>query len=163
MKTLLAAVITDRSTETSIPRRRLFDRFPDSSSTSNSSSTLTGSMPTQLPFGRRSTDFVECPKCGKRSIVARTQNTFDCLNCNFHRELPPVVSPNRSAANRLVTRQFPHRANSPNSTLSRPLNPLMSSGSYRSPLELDDIDHESDSNQPLLFAALAVIFGILLL
>jgi len=38
-----------------------------------------------------SVDGAECPKCGKRSIVERSSGVFDCLNCSFHRELPPVA------------------------------------------------------------------------
>ena len=38
-----------------------------------------------------SVDAVECPQCGKRSIVERSSNIFDCLNCGFHRELPPIA------------------------------------------------------------------------
>lgn len=50
-----------------------------------------------MSFGHRaSTEAVECPKCGKRSIVERSSNIFDCLNCSFHRELPPVSSRGRS-------------------------------------------------------------------
>lgn len=28
---------------------------------------------------------VECPKCGKHSIVATSAGVYDCLNCSFHK------------------------------------------------------------------------------
>ena len=158
MKTLLAAVIPARANKPSVPRRRLSDRLSDVSSAPTSDAASSNSIPARLPFGRRSTDLVECPKCGKRSIIARTHNTFDCLNCNFHRELPPVASVHKSVAQPLG-----RHADSLNRPLSRSFNPLMSSGSYRSSLELEDVEQEADSSQPLLFAVIAVIFGILLL
>lgn len=142
MKTLLAAAISDRSSNL-YSLEQLPNSLSSQISTSQSSSALAEASPARLPFGRRSTDLVECPKCGKRSIVARAHNTFDCLNCNFHRELPPVTGSLASQA--------------------RPLNSLMSSGLYRSPLELTDMEDKTESSQPLLFAAIAVIFGILLL
>lgn len=71
MKTLLSADMSGSSAES----------YPPGSSLSISS----------MSFGHRaSVDAVECPKCGKRSIVERSSNIFDCLNCSFHRELPPV-------------------------------------------------------------------------
>lgn len=30
---------------------------------------------------------IECPRCGKHSVVQQTENAYRCLNCNFHRDL----------------------------------------------------------------------------
>ena len=30
---------------------------------------------------------IECPRCGKHTVVQRTENAYCCLNCNFHRDL----------------------------------------------------------------------------
>ncbi|MEL7037342.1 MAG: hypothetical protein AAFO04_17235 [Cyanobacteria bacterium J06592_8] len=32
-------------------------------------------------------DGVECPKCGKHTIVQRNPDVFQCLNCDFQRDL----------------------------------------------------------------------------
>lgn len=154
MKTLLAAVLSDSSND-SLSSSRLSDRLPNQ--LSGARAHPAGS---KLPFGRRSTDLVECPKCGKRSIVARSQNTFDCLNCNFHRELPPVARQFAGQAKHQARHQANHQAGHLNSLMSSGPYP---SGAYRSPLELTDVEPESETSQPLLFAAIAVIFGILLL
>lgn len=140
MKTLLSAAVPSSSTDphSLVPRP-------------SHPSELSSSLPTtKRPFGRRSTDSVECPKCGKRSIVARSQNTFDCLNCNFHRELPPVA------------RQFVSQRGGLNSLLS-PSGYRPSPATYRSPLESVDELEDAEPGQPWIFAVIAVIFGILLL
>ncbi|MEB3280017.1 MAG: hypothetical protein VKK42_13975 [Lyngbya sp.] len=31
-------------------------------------------------------DTVECPRCGKRTIVQRNPDVFQCLNCDFQRD-----------------------------------------------------------------------------
>lgn len=31
-------------------------------------------------------DGVECPRCGKQTIVQRNPDTFQCLNCDFQRD-----------------------------------------------------------------------------
>ena len=129
--------------------------------------------------GRLSPEAAECPRCGKHSIVKRSANTFDCLNCSFHKELPPVSpltsvgrSPlgSRSAKGRSESSSvmggpmvhpptghalLPHR---------HPLNRRISVDpnlSYLEPLETEV--GEGDKIQPLVFAAIAVIFGILFL
>ncbi|MGD1898192.1 MAG: hypothetical protein ACFB16_14705 [Phormidesmis sp.] len=126
-------------------------------------------------FGRRTLNAVECPKCGKRSIVARAHNVYDCLNCSFHRELPPVI---KQPARLLASQPVGQRANLLSSAPSasgglllsddsrgsgrRSLDALLSSDAYSS-LDLADETESEDSGQPWIFAAIAVIFGILLL
>ncbi|MEM6868575.1 MAG: hypothetical protein AAF528_09370 [Cyanobacteria bacterium P01_C01_bin.121] len=136
-----------------------------------------------MAFGARaSVDAVECPKCGKRSIVERSSNVFDCLNCGFHRELPPVsrrVTPTLSTSARAVS-----SLSVPNQILPSPLlnaqghiqqrglthsnlNALLSSDATSSldsfSLDMDEEQIAPDSSQPWIFAVIAVIFGILLL
>lgn len=88
---------------------------------------------------------LECPKCGKRSIVTRSPHTFDCLNCNFHKQLPPVVSP--------PLKSFQQRQRS----FSYALEP-----NQKFTHTIDSVS-ETDKAGPLLFAAAAVVVGILLL
>lgn len=148
MKNLLTAVIPNRSAELhshSQLLNQLSGQSPDGLSLSSSS---------LANLGRRSTDRVECPKCGKRSIVTRDQNTFDCLNCNFHRELPPV-------AKQLASRRSYHQLGRTGNLISS--RGLLSSDEHLSSLDLADVEPKAESGQPLLFAAIAVIFGILLL
>ncbi len=92
--------------------------------------------------GHTRAENVECPKCSKRSIIRRSPNTFDCLNCNFHKELAPV-SLSISAKRQLAHSQLP---------TARPIFD-----------ELEDDSPESDKAQPLVFAAIAVIIGIIIL
>lgn len=33
-----------------------------------------------------STTAVECPKCGKLTIVSQPDNSYRCLSCDFHRD-----------------------------------------------------------------------------
>ncbi|NJM99134.1 MAG: hypothetical protein HC800_20110 [Phormidesmis sp. RL_2_1] len=89
-------------------------------------------------LNRSSSETVACPKCNRRSIVMRSPNTVDCLNCSFHKELPVV-------------------------SRSRPVAVISSDPYYTKKIDsLDDIP-SADKAQPLLFAAIAVIFGILFL
>ncbi|MCG5056988.1 MAG: hypothetical protein KA714_02985 [Limnoraphis sp. WC205] len=37
---------------------------------------------------------VECPKCGKGTIVQQHPDVFRCLNCDFKRDFTPIYSPN---------------------------------------------------------------------
>lgn len=127
-----------------------------------------------LSSSRLLREAAECPRCSKRSIVKRSANTFACLNCGFHKELPPV-SPLASVGNRRTKGRsesssvvgeptlhpptghalLPHR---------HPLNRRISIDpnlSYLEPLETEV--GEGDKIQPLVFAAIAVIFGILFL
>lgn len=140
-----------------------------------------------MSFARRApADAVECPKCGKRSIVERSSNIFDCLNCSFHRELPPVAhrsGPSRTTplplSNPLSKSQGSRRQRgvTQGAVLSPPhpgllprrnLNTLLSNdiqhGSLsRFSLDMDEEMMEPEKSQPWLFAFLAVVFGILLL
>ncbi|MEO1387594.1 MAG: hypothetical protein AAFV85_09505 [Cyanobacteria bacterium J06634_6] len=127
---------------------------------------------------------VECPKCGKRSIVARSHNTFDCLNCNFHRELPPVanrtLTPGSSALSNsllqrqaLIGRSLAHGQRPlPQTRLGQ--NVLNANGrdhptlfstteARRPPFGFEDELTDPPGSQPWIFALIAVIFGILLL
>lgn len=176
MKMLLSAAIPSSSTDPHPSGRSLLSH--------DSSSTMQGTP------ARRFTDAVECPKCGKRSIVARSPNTFDCLNCNFHRELSPMrpsVSqpsskqhraphPKDSLVSSRLAASHPLRSGLPERGLERRmergarrnltqrsnLNALFASEAYRTSLEIGD-EMEEETSQPWLFAAIAVIFGILLL
>lgn len=121
---------------------------------------------------------VECPKCGKRSIVRRSADLFECLNCSFHKELTPV-----SVSRRANLFSVPGQASKPEG-VSRGLSlhqqePLHSEGIgypsvkssggslseslYSHGLSSLEPAAKPDRIQPLIFAALAVIFGILLL
>lgn len=118
-------------------------------------------------LGRRSfeavesLEAVECPECGKRTIVKRSHNTFDCLNCDFHRALPPVPSRTSQGSIQAVT-PLSHRRyrRTPN---SEPFSPLLTVDPNYQPLDIADEVSESSKMEPLLFAAIAVIFGILFL
>lgn len=111
---------------------------------------------------RASTEAVECPKCKKRSIVRRSPNLFSCLNCNFQKELPPVapgsIATNLSSSLGSHTRA--QRMMQNNLLLSS--DPNRMSDSRLHTITGEDIG-ESDRLQPLVFAACAVIFGILFL
>jgi predicted RNA-binding Zn-ribbon protein involved in translation (DUF1610 family) len=98
------------------------------------------SLSNKLPIPT-SGQILECPKCSKHSIVRRSPNTFDCLNCNFHKELPPVT----------ISAATPKKL-----TYSQPptVRPSLS--------DLDDFSG-ADQAQPLLFAVIAVIIGIIVL
>ena len=74
-----------------------------------------------------------CPRCNKRSIVQRSPNTFDCLNCNFHKQLPPVR---------------PTRYSPPLNSL--PLNspPLANPSAGRSLPPLRSYRHDQNSSHP---------------
>ena len=113
-----------------------------------------------------------CPKCNQRAIVQRSLNTFDCLNCDFHKRLPPIGA------------RYPLRS------------PQLRAGGSASSLDGYELDgegfenidlggtqlgqgslsrhlathrslytppHETDAAQPILFAVIAVIIGILVL
>jgi ribosomal protein S27AE len=111
---------------------------------------------------------VECPKCGKRSIVERSPNRFDCLNCNFHRALPPVLSASKQAASQSQSElqeiddyrfeQQPARSPYGNIVLSS--DPNLPA---RSPSENLEEAASADTSGPLIFAAIAVLLGILFL
>jgi ribosomal protein L37AE/L43A len=42
-------------------------------------------MPLSAPTSAQST--IECPKCGKHTVVELNQNIYHCINCNFERDL----------------------------------------------------------------------------
>ncbi|MBE9130124.1 MULTISPECIES: hypothetical protein [unclassified Coleofasciculus] len=35
-------------------------------------------------------DYTECPKCGKKSIVQRKNDLYQCLACDFKRDFTPA-------------------------------------------------------------------------
>ncbi len=42
---------------------------------------------------------LECPKCGKHSIVEASANQYHCLNCDFQRQITdPADTPSASAS-----------------------------------------------------------------
>jgi ribosomal protein S27AE len=43
-------------------------------------------------------DMMECPKCGKHALVERSQDRYQCLWCDFHKNL----SPSESAGSQLL-------------------------------------------------------------
>ena len=105
---------------------------------------------------------VECPKCAKRTIVKRSHNTFDCLNCNFHKELPPVAGALRtplSLSSGLPAGLPPRGLGGLGGVSGQPNHPA----NYSNGTLLAPSDDQSDKMHPLIFAALAVLFGIVLL
>jgi len=123
-------------------------------------------MKTSRPAMMPSTEAVECPKCKKHSIVKRSPNVFHCLNCNFQKELPPVSISN-SARKAMYPGGAPRRRHS-DFILSNDPNHMSRRHSVGSSLHNGfghGLDNASgpDKFQPVVFAAIAVIFGILLL
>ena len=127
-------------------------------------------LPAGWPLSHRSlAEAVECPKCGKHSIVKRSPNTFNCLNCNFHKELPPVAPTARLVSQPPVQpsrylggphlQSDPERRSLQHGLTSR----ILSTEPERASLDLLEDVPESDKVQPLVFAAIAVIFGIIFL
>lgn len=109
-----------------------------------------------------------CPKCHKRTIVQRSLNTFDCLNCSFHKQLPPVsASSRRLIGSRGLMGDRSTGLEGINAeggglgqgSLSRLID--APTPSYRQPWQ--EPSAEPDTAQPLIFAAIAVIIGILIL
>lgn len=41
----------------------------------------------QAPLLDRQSTTLECPKCGKHSIVSHQAGVYRCLNCDFERDL----------------------------------------------------------------------------
>jgi len=114
---------------------------------------LSANMSDRLSRAQRSRQLfdeaIECPKCGKHSVVRRSPNVFDCINCSFHKELPPVAT---SAS--LPSARLPRH--------SLPVQSLLNSPRLSHP-DLSLEDSPRDKTHPLVFAALMVIIGILFL
>lgn len=100
----------------------------------------------------RATASLECPKCGKHTIVKRSPNQFDCLNCNFQKSLPPIAHLSKDSP-------YPTRPFGTTSNLYR-----LQQQASRAAAEQRYAPYEEDSKvPPLVFAAVAVIFGLILL
>ena len=39
---------------------------------------------------------IECPKCGKKSIVSHQTGVYQCLNCDFERNLGSAIEDEKS-------------------------------------------------------------------
>ena len=133
---------------------------------------------------RRSNDVdclsTPCPKCAKRSLVRRSHSIFDCLNCNFHKQLPPIRAGQRSgdlsrleAPRTLEDAQTSHRPSSARLDSRTLAGRKLGQGSLSRLLETDT-GHlnfyteagppaETEAAQPLIFAVISVIIGILIL
>ncbi|MEO0456860.1 MAG: hypothetical protein AAF152_09785 [Cyanobacteria bacterium P01_A01_bin.114] len=131
-------------------------------------------------FSTQTAESLECPKCGKRTIVQGGGYQFHCLNCNFHRDLSSKLSSRRShdSARGSEHRSSGHR--SKDSSRSRGRDSGRSDFSSRDFGGLDtgrgsremglssrefampSRDRESEMN-PFLFVAIAIIFGLLVL
>ena len=80
---------------------------------------------------------VECPKCGKHTIVKQDRHLYRCLNCSFKKDLSPAAS-SASLGNNLKVLD------------------LAQDGTT---LSLVDTGSKSEPHQ-VLFIALAVLFGL---
>ncbi|KPQ35117.1 MAG: putative transposase DNA-binding domain [Phormidesmis priestleyi Ana] len=126
-----------------------------------------------------SAESVECPKCGKRSIVRRSANMFNCLNCNFHKELPPLPlsSSHRHTSQRLYksleqlpTHSLTHLSDS---QADQPLNRKIAAIIQASEREdearrrtlsrAEQEPEKEDGIQAFIFSVIAVLIGLILL
>jgi len=39
-------------------------------------------------------DFTDCPKCGKKTLVMRNADVYQCLSCDFKRDFAAKKTPN---------------------------------------------------------------------
>jgi len=39
---------------------------------------------------------IECPKCGKHTVVQRSETVFQCISCDFKRDLTKEPKPDNS-------------------------------------------------------------------
>ncbi|MEB3887036.1 hypothetical protein [Lyngbya sp. CCY1209] len=39
---------------------------------------------------------IECPKCGKRTVVQRSETVFQCISCDFKRDLATEPKQNKN-------------------------------------------------------------------
>ena len=88
-------------------------------------------------ISNRLVEAVECPKCGKHTIVKQNDHLYSCLNCSFEKDLTPASLSTNLSTNLTVL-------------------DLMQDGST---LSLVDASNTSDPH-PVLFIALAVLFGL---
>ena len=99
---------------------------------------------------------IECPKCGKHTVVKRSPNHFDCLNCSFQKSLSPVAHASTGSA-------YPPRQLSASSNLHRLQQQATRAVIEQQQHRYSAYERDSDNIHPLLFAASAVIFGMFLL
>jgi hypothetical protein len=43
-------------------------------------------------FASHLIESVECPKCGKHTVVRQSEHHYLCLNCDFQRDLSPPLA-----------------------------------------------------------------------
>ncbi len=85
----------------------------------------------------RLVESVECPKCGKHTIVKQNDHLYRCLNCSFEKDLAPAALGTNLSGNLKVL-------------------DLVQEGAT-----LSLVDNSSKSEpHPVLFIALAVLFGL---
>jgi hypothetical protein len=136
------AAMSDNEAEPFPPYRPSLTPSPKS----QSSNPLEG-----LTIGRgQQPETVECPRCRKRAIVRRSPNVFNCLNCNFQKEFPPLSPTDKQLAALKGLNYY---------GLKHPYSGL---SAYSSPDESPESE-ENSALHPLVFAVVAVIVGILLL
>lgn len=126
-------------------------------------------------FSTQTAESVECPKCGKRTIVQGSSYQYHCLNCNFHRDLSSKMSTGRRGSERGYSRSDRSYSSSRSrgrdsggrSDFSRDFGGLdLGRGSREMGGSRDFAmprrDRESEMN-PFLFVLIAIIFGLLVL
>lgn len=118
----------------------------------------------RLPNNAAISETVACPSCGKPSIVRRSPNIFDCLNCNFHKEFPPLISASALLEqSNSLTEQISDRDRAQRFLAEREQHPIsVSAESNRRRIDARHRSEKTDLFHPLFFAAIAVIIGILI-
>ena len=160
-----------RSKPPSEPREEPSEQLPSEQSTLTATSFLGGTLPSRRANNTLDCITTPCPKCNKRSLVRRSPNTFDCLNCNFHKQLPPISNEaSLITPNRIRDMERRKRAlgiyNSTQSLESNSIDTPFGQGSLSRFLDTSSVQSthtETETAQPMIFAAIAVIIGILIL
>lgn len=160
----------------SLPRSKTREKPSEKIPLNQSTLTATSFAGSAFPSNRGNSTVdcltTPCPKCNKRSIVRRSTNTFDCLNCNFHKQLPPVMNgpslltPRRIRNIERGTRALSDYSDTPSLDSSGIEGRALGHGSLSRFLETSSVHSthtEPDTAQPMIFAAIAVIVGILIL
>lgn len=60
-------------------------------------------------------DGLECPKCGKHTIIQRSNDLFQCLNCDFVRDFSFVSEPVHLPPQTFELEEYPPVASKPQS------------------------------------------------